>query len=762
MPGYWMPVMGGTMPPPQPVNAHGFHPSAMPYMPMDWAPPLAAHPGLNDPYSSMRAPPQYLPPGDKCNDMQPREALQHLPYHTRSSGPPNNPYPEWLRKEDENASEGTHESEGQGTLAKLGFEYSDPELQKQKTERKKAEYRAELEAQINAKRRERIDAKAAEMEADLKKEAEITEYRRTLATEDATFSPRVGSMNPDFQVDPRPPKGDMEVADSINFPSELRKPHRDSVIVKFRSDNAFMTSDELEKKQRVAKELQDALRQQIEEKKNREIAKKSALRDAERQEEARVQKELESITQRHEEQLRKEKEKESLKDSKADVVAEAWSKALQESRTSRHSFKMAPVVETPVDRTMGQPSNDNKKEDPVPATHRNAEDLVPICEDAVKRATEEQMERLRKEIESQKKETKHDMEKLASQLERQYQAEVISLREKALHLERENASAKAELQKLRLDMIRTNNDVREEVVKTAHSIKPPSISWEVLGNPAPGPLERELWGWGRNPGAVREMFINATQTETGGKRASQSDGGTRGATPMANSESVWLFPDGQVVPAGKMQEEAGIRKEHAVKFTPRTDIHLERTSTGQSRATDVENILKRNDSKLRALEGMRTHSGSLDPEALEAFLKKYVVGIPPQKDGQSARRMESMSLVSEPIQEEAAEQDLVGTKTLTDEEASLPSEKAARPEKDTLDAEMERISAPTGTFDLPNADEKEVDSTAQDMIDALDKEMQDLKTRTDVPATPSVDDSSVQRMESNMSLVTDTQWMPAL
>lgn len=45
----------------------------------------------------------------------------------------------------------------------------------------------------------------------------------------------------------------------------------DTVMVNFRSDNAFMTTAEMEAKQRTARHLKEALKKQIEEKREREV-----------------------------------------------------------------------------------------------------------------------------------------------------------------------------------------------------------------------------------------------------------------------------------------------------------------------------------------------------------------------------------------------------------------------------------------------------------------------------------------------------------
>lgn len=75
------------------------------------------------------------------------------------------------------------------------------------------------------------------------------------------------------------------------------------------------------------------------------MAQKHAKVAQDKQEEDRVRKELESITRKHEEQLKKEKEKGALQESKAEVVAEAWTKALQEPRASRHLMKSSSAQE---------------------------------------------------------------------------------------------------------------------------------------------------------------------------------------------------------------------------------------------------------------------------------------------------------------------------------------------------------------------------------------------------------------------------------
>lgn len=50
-----------------------------------------------------------------------------------------------------------------------------------------------------------------------------------------------------------------------------KTPGIETVMVNFRSDNAFMTTSEMEAKQRTAKDLKEALWKQIEEKKQREV-----------------------------------------------------------------------------------------------------------------------------------------------------------------------------------------------------------------------------------------------------------------------------------------------------------------------------------------------------------------------------------------------------------------------------------------------------------------------------------------------------------
>lgn len=57
-----------------------------------------------------------------------------------------------------------------------------------------------------------------------------------------------------------------------SFPPEQNTlPGGESVVVNFRSDNAFMTTTEIIAKQRKARDLQEILRKQIDEKKEREV-----------------------------------------------------------------------------------------------------------------------------------------------------------------------------------------------------------------------------------------------------------------------------------------------------------------------------------------------------------------------------------------------------------------------------------------------------------------------------------------------------------
>lgn len=47
--------------------------------------------------------------------------------------------------------------------------------------------------------------------------------------------------------------------------------NRDNMVVRFKSDKTFMTADELNAKQRQARELQDALEAQIQEKRRQKV-----------------------------------------------------------------------------------------------------------------------------------------------------------------------------------------------------------------------------------------------------------------------------------------------------------------------------------------------------------------------------------------------------------------------------------------------------------------------------------------------------------
>lgn len=163
--------------------------------------------------------------------------------------------------------------------------------------------------------------------------------------------------------------------------------------------------------------------------------------------------------------------------------------------------------------------------------------------------------RLQREVAEHNQETKNELAKLASQIEGHCKLEMASLREKAAQLEKENANARAELQKLRLEMICTNNDVREDVVRTAKSFtaqRPqPTSWWEGIPREHPEGLEKQVWGWGKNPEDVREMMANL---HCPAARLDTSDRGAAGRTPhripSENLETVWLYPDGKVVPEG--------------------------------------------------------------------------------------------------------------------------------------------------------------------------------------------------------------------
>lgn len=63
----------------------------------------------------------------------------------------------------------------------------------------------------------------------------------------------------------------------MDSPDEKTVPGVEAVVVNFRSDNAFMTTTEIKAKQKNARDLQETLRKQIEEKREREVCSPSSL-----------------------------------------------------------------------------------------------------------------------------------------------------------------------------------------------------------------------------------------------------------------------------------------------------------------------------------------------------------------------------------------------------------------------------------------------------------------------------------------------------
>lgn len=63
-----------------------------------------------------------------------------------------------------------------GALAAFGPRPSEEESCREQEKRKKADYKADLEAQIEAKRVEKIKSKTAIIEEEMKKDAEIRDY----------------------------------------------------------------------------------------------------------------------------------------------------------------------------------------------------------------------------------------------------------------------------------------------------------------------------------------------------------------------------------------------------------------------------------------------------------------------------------------------------------------------------------------------------------------------------------------------------------
>lgn len=199
----------------------------------------------------------------------------------------------------------------------------------------------------------------------------------------------------------------------------------------------------------------------------------------------------------------------------------------------------------------------------------------------------------------------------------------------------------------------------------------------------------------------------------------------------------------------------------------------DRLPTAQSQETDAEEILRRNESKLLALEKMRTASGSLDPEALEVFLKKYVLGVSARSQGKHS--VESSRLKHSTNQDDAS---IPGT-PLTDTNETiietlntpmLPSRGCTDLFLDVPVLQLE-TSEDEITRILPSNLEKTIDpqqvgSTAQEsmnMSDTLDLEMKKLNEKPkQVPPSPSMDLQSHSEVESTKTLLADTQWMPAL
>lgn len=161
--------------------------------------------------------------------------------------------------------------------------------------------------------------------------------------------------------------------------------------------------------------------------------------------------------------------------------------------------------------------------------------------------------RLQKEVAEQNKETKNEIAKLASQIEGRCFLEMESLREKAAQLEKENADARAELQKLKLELISTNNDPYQGSVRTPKPVsvqKPPPYSWwEDMPGDQSGRLEKNVWGWGKNPADGKETMANLHRPAS---KADLSDRESAGRTPQRipseSLETVWLYPDGKMVP----------------------------------------------------------------------------------------------------------------------------------------------------------------------------------------------------------------------
>lgn len=184
-------------------------------------------------------------------------------------------------------------------------------------------------------------------------------------------------------------------------------------------------------------------------------------------------------------------------------------------------------------------------------------------------------------------------------------------------------------------------------------------------------------------------------------------------------------------------------------------------------------MLRRNESKLAALENMRTKSGNLDAEALEVFLKKYVVGVPTSSQGK--KPVESSRLRHSTNQDEVSIPDTTITDTnetiietlhtpllpsrgYTDLSLDLPILQIAV-------SEDEKIKTPSSRVEK-TADVQQGMSIVEEPPssgDTLDLEMKRMKDRFEqVPSSPSVDNQSQTEVESTKTLLTDTQWVPAL
>lgn len=135
-----------------------------------------------------------------------------------------------------------------------------------------------------------------------------------------------------------------------------------------------------------------------------------------------------------------------------------------------------------------------------------------------------------------------ELSQLASQMETYYKNEIVTLQEKAEKLEKDKAQAVAELGKLRTkllkDMIpstRTNNKESSKPVPRGQHEK-----WSQLGS---SEIEKHLLECTRS----MQHWFDVPKVEKFHDDKSTSVW-TPKSIPRENLETVWLYPDGKILP----------------------------------------------------------------------------------------------------------------------------------------------------------------------------------------------------------------------